>query len=126
MDELLHFLLLFEVPGRDFIKKWSGGERTEGGAITTPYPVYAEDVQEFHRLASQPCWSDHGYRAEEARKMLEDDEFIAHATVDNIKTMLTYCVRGERFSDGHWARMLESGRVVAVLKRLEVLRKTMV
>jgi hypothetical protein len=35
--------------------------------------------------------------------------------------MLTYCVRGERFCDGHWAAMLESGRVVAILRRLRVL-----
>jgi hypothetical protein len=37
--------------------------------------------------------------------------------------MLTYCVRGERFSDGHWAAMLESGRIVALLKRLRALRQ---
>ena len=32
------------------------------------------------------------------------------------------CVRGERFSDGHWAVMLSSGKVVALLKRLRELR----
>ena len=36
--------------------------------------------------------------------------------------MLTYCVRGERFGDGLWAHMLEMGKIVFLLKRLQVLR----
>ena len=48
--------------------------------------------------------------------------FIQRATLAEIKTMLTYCVRGERFGDGHWAAMLESGKIVALLNRLRVLR----
>ena len=54
--------------------------------------------------------------------MLQDDAFVRRATLAEIKTMLTYCVRGERFSDGHWAAVLKSGRIVAILKRLRVLR----
>ncbi len=57
--------------------------------------------------------------------MIRDGEFIKIAPIKDIKTMLTYCVRGERFSDGHWAEMLRSGRIVAILKRLQVLRETM-
>jgi broad-specificity NMP kinase len=55
--------------------------------------------------------------------MLSDDDLIATASLDQIKTMLTYCVRGERFVDGHWAHMLESGRIVALLRRLAELRE---
>ena len=122
MDELLRFLPLFDVPGRDFYGRCAGGERTAGGAITMPYPVYPEDVIEFYRLAGQPCWSDYGYEPREAARMLADEVFIRRATLDELKTMLTYCVRGERFSDGHWGAMLESGKVIALLKRLQVLR----
>jgi hypothetical protein len=39
--------------------------------------------------------------------------------------MLTYCVRGERFGDGHWAAMLETGKIVAILQRLRMLREEM-
>ena len=53
--------------------------------------------------------------------MLQDDAIIQRATLAEIVTMLTYCVRGERFGDGHWAAMLESGRIVALLKRLRAL-----
>ena len=57
--------------------------------------------------------------------MLQNDALIEQATLEQIKTMLTYCLRGERFSDGHWAEMLRSGRIVAILKRLRVLREQM-
>lgn len=110
VDELLRFIPLFEVPGRDFLKEWD------------KYPVYADEVMEFYRLAGQHCWSDYGYVPTEAYEMVHDDEFIERATLEDVKTMLTYCVRGERFADGHWWNMLKTGRVVAILKRLRSLR----
>jgi hypothetical protein len=121
IEELLRFLPLFDVPGRDFVARWRGGETQPDGSVTLPYPVYPRDVEAFYRLAGQPCWSDTAYVPEQARKMVEDDAVIRGATLDQIRTMLTYCVRGERFCDGHWAAMLESGRVVAILRRLRVL-----
>jgi hypothetical protein len=87
-----------------------------------PYPVYAEEVVRFFHLAGQPCWSDYEYKPVEAAEMLADTAFIEKASLKEIKTMLTYCVRGERFSDGHWGAMLSSGKITGLLKRLRVLR----
>ena len=50
--------------------------------------------------------------------MLVSDDGVRDATIEQIKTMLTYCVRGERFNDGHWAAMLEGGHVRRLLERL--------
>ena len=122
MDELLRFLPLFENPNREYVKDWGGGETTAEGAITVPYPIYCDDVLQFYTLAGQTHWSDFEYNPREAYGMLNDDECIATASLDEFRTMLTYCVRGERFADGHWAHMLESGRIVALLRRLEALR----
>jgi hypothetical protein len=36
--------------------------------------------------------------------------------------MLTFCVRGERFSDGHWAAMIEKGYIRRVLERLNEIK----
>ena len=123
MDELLRFLPVFENPDREYVKDWGGGEMTSDGAITVPYPIYYDDVLEFFRLAGQAHWADYGYKPQEAYRMLSDDDAISSASLDQIKTMLTYCVRGERFADGHWAHMLESGRIVALLRRLAKLRE---
>jgi hypothetical protein len=122
IDELLRFLPRFEVPGRAWIEGVGGGKETADGATTTYYPVYCEDVLAFYRLAGQPWWSDYGYEPRRAAQMLSDEDGIARATLDEIKTMLTYCVRGERFGDGHWAAMLESGKIAAILRRLQALR----
>ncbi|MGC9397242.1 MAG: DUF6508 domain-containing protein, partial [Anaerolineae bacterium] len=61
IDELLRFLPLFEEPGRSFVTQWAGGETTADGAITMPYPIYAENVGEFFRLAGDPFWCDYTY-----------------------------------------------------------------
>ena len=125
IDELLAFLPALIVPERQFIVRWVGGEKTADGATTTSHPVYADDVLAFFRLAGQRCWSDYGYDPIEAHKMLVDDGFIQRATLERVKSMLTYCVRGERFSDGHWAEILRSGRITAILRRLAVLKDSM-
>jgi hypothetical protein len=122
MDELLRFLPLFELPGREYVREWAGGKTNGQGDLTLPYPIYCDDVLEFYTLAGQTHWSDFQYDPRQAHDMLHDDELIAAASLDQIRTMLTYCVRGERFMDGHWAHMLESGRIVALLRRLAALR----
>ena len=123
IDALLRFLPGFETPGRTFVR--SVHTRHRGDLLIGPYPIYDADVLDFFAQAGQPCWSDFDYDPREAAHMLADEEFIRRCSIDEIKTMLTYCVRGERFADGHWAAMLTSGKVVALLRRLQALRADM-
>ena len=124
IDQLLAFLPAFKHPGRKFMKEWVGCEKTGKDTFTFPYPVYEEDVLEFFHLAGQTCWSDFDYDPSKAGTLLRDDSNIKNADIETIKTMLTFCVRGERFSDGHWGNMLENGTIVAILERLSELRDT--
>lgn len=124
-EELLRFLPRFEVPGRAYVEKWSGGEETASGAITFAYPEYHKDVLEFFALAGRHWWTDYEYDSHQAREMLDDDDVIRNCTLDELRTMLTYCVRGERFCDGHWQNILQSGRVVALLQRLAILKEAL-
>jgi hypothetical protein len=124
MDELLAFLPQLEVPGRAFVERWEGGERSAAdGVMTARYPGYAADVEAFFRCASRSCWNDSGYDPVEAGAVIRDDGRIARATLDEIRTLLTLCVRSERFCDGAWDEALGTGRVQAVLRRLAVLRR---
>jgi hypothetical protein len=122
IDELLHFLPLFEQPGRDFIVRWEGGFPEANGTVSTPYPVYVPDVNLFFHYVSQPCWCDFDYTRKRVDALIEDDAFIARANIDEIRTLLTYCARGEQACDGFWGGMLRRGRVQAILRRLAVLR----
>ena len=123
IDALLRFLPLFRRPGVEYILHWAGGEPTADGAITMPYPVYAEEALAFFALAGKSCWCDFEYVPSKARAMLEDDAQVANATLAQVKTMLTYCVRGERFCDGFWGELLRSGKIVKLLERLAAIER---
>jgi hypothetical protein len=56
--------------------------------------------------------------------MLRDDAFVAKADLQQILTIFTICVRGERHSLDHWPAILKQGRITALLKRLKELRET--
>lgn len=73
------------------------------------------------RAAGQEAWRDEGYDPQKAARMLQDADLVGRASWDEIKTMLTFCVRGERFSDGHWAAMIEQGHLRRLLERLRQL-----
>jgi hypothetical protein len=120
IDELLRFLPWIEQQGRLWVERWHVGEEVDG-AIRPPYPEYTAEVLEFFRLAGQPWWCDFDYDPRTAAAMLADDEAIGKASPEEIKTLLTYCVRGERFCDGHWENILQTGRVVALLRRMQEL-----
>lgn len=90
-----------------------------------PYPNYAPVVKEFFRLAGKPIWSDYNYDPSQVGALIQDAEHLRTCELAEIKTLLTYCVRGERFADGHWAAMIEDGTIRQILERLVVLEKEM-
>ena len=116
--ELVAFLPRLYADGLSPFKVGGGGSALEDGTLTTPWPEYDEIVLQFIQTASRTCWSAFDYRPETAYRMLQDEERVRTADLTQIKWMLTYCVRGERFSDGHWGAMIEKGHVRRLLERL--------
>ena len=89
------------------------------GQPTTAQVYHNQAVmREVFTTVSQDGWLDHEYQPEQAYQMLKDEGLIRRASVEQIKTMLTFCVRGERFSDGHWGEMVERGYIRRLLERL--------
>jgi len=122
IDDLTTYLPKLYAEGFSPIVDWGGGEKRAEGSITVPYPNYHNTTEEFFRLAARECWLDYEYIPEDAGRMLRDEDFIRSASLDQVKTMLTFCLRGERFSDGHWGEMIEGGQIRRLLKRLMVIR----
>lgn len=121
IDELLSFLPSLDNPGS--ATEWQGfDQKLEDGSFMVPYPNYPPAVEEFFALASQECWCDYLYDQDQAAEMVGNDAFISAASLAQIKTMITYCVRGERFCEGHWGVMVREGRIRAILHRLRQLR----
>lgn len=122
IEELTAFLPKLYADGFLPIENWGGGKQQDG-SIQFPYPIYNPIVTEFFGLVSAECWSDYGYDPTKAGQMLKDEEFIKTASLEQIKTMLTFCVRGKRFSDGHWGAMIEQGNIRRLLERLNEIKR---
>lgn len=122
IEILTAFLPRLYAKGFTPVESWSGGEKQNDGSFTLPYPNYNPVVEEFFRLVSGGGWLDQGYNPEQAYQMLKDEELVKAASLWQIKTMLTFCVRGERFSDGHWAQMIEEGYIRRLLERLDEIK----
>lgn len=123
IDELVAYLPRLYAEGFQPILRWDGGEKTKEGYYTMHWPVYDPLVEQFFTFKS--CWLDYNYSPETAGKMLQDAERVKAATLDEIKSMLTFCVRGERFSSGHWGAIISQGHIRRLLERLVEIRSEM-
>ncbi|MCZ7570811.1 MAG: DUF6508 domain-containing protein [Ardenticatenaceae bacterium] len=124
IEELVAFLPRLYQEGFTPIKRWGGGAQGKDGVFTMPWPEYNTVVEDFFLVAASEWWCDYDYQPEEAGRMLENQDVVKTASLSQIKTMLTYCVRGERFCDGHWAAMIEGGYIRRLLERLAELGST--
>lgn len=124
IETLTAFLPLLYAKGFSPVVSWEGGEKLKDGSLTMPYPQYEPLVQEFFQHVSS-SWLDYEYNPEQAYQMLRDENRVEAASLAEIKTMLTFCVRGERFSDGHWEQMIEQGYIRRILERLNVIKSEM-
>jgi hypothetical protein len=122
IDELLAFLPQLSEPGFVAVKAWHGGVPDAEGVMTWAWPEYTEVAGRLFATVSTPAWMDRQYLAHDTTTRLAEPGFVENATLDQLRTLLTYCVRGERFCDGHWGGMLESGHVERILRRLKDLR----
>jgi hypothetical protein len=124
ISQLVAFLPCLYADGFTPVDRWLGGTEDENGVLTFPWPDYNQTVLDFIKVAGRPCWSDYEYIPVEAGRMLMDEELVRNASLAQVKTMMTYCVRGERFCTGHWAAMIEQGHARRLLERLTVLQRT--
>ncbi|MCF8983116.1 hypothetical protein GIW26_05780 [Pseudomonas syringae] len=115
IDQLLSYLPLL-YPDGVAIKTYIIKENTY-------WPDYFPAVEAFYRAVAKDCWCDIDYLNHGAADMLNDDIYIAQANLADMQTLLTYCIRGERFCDGHHGAMIEKGYVLKILRRLAVLRE---
>jgi hypothetical protein len=123
IERLTAYLPRLYAEGFSPVIRWEGGEKLKDGSFTLPYPTYDPLVEEFFRLGA--AWIDYEYNPEQAYQMLKDEQAIKTASLIQIKSLLTFCVRGERFSDGHWAEMIEKGYIRRIPERLNEIKSEM-
>jgi hypothetical protein len=118
IDKILTFLPKFERPG------FSAGECiSQKGEF--PYCKYAPEVHAFISTIYDDGWIylfDWSSWQKEAIKYLNDPSELESADLDTLRKLLTLHVRKERFCEGHMSEMIKSGHIVAILKRLRMIR----
>lgn len=125
IDELLVFLSNFKVEGFDpFLRQPGLHLALHGGLQSTP-PEYKPEVIEFFGLIAQDCWLDHDYKPKDVSIKLSDGKSISSAKLSDLRSMLTWCLRGERFSEGHCGNVITNGSLLKILERLKTLRDEM-
>ena len=62
---------------------------------------------------------------EKAKRYQSDPDVAAEADLLTVRKLLTVHARADRFIEGHFVSMLESGHIIAVLRRLEAILATM-
>ncbi len=96
------------------------------GSLAAPYPNYETVVTQFFLIAAKACWSDYAYNPTIAAKTLEDGSLVQDCSLNEIKSLLTYCVRGERFGEGFWGEMIKRGYIQLILERLVEIKKSVI
>ena len=121
IENLVGYLPIFYSPGFEPVDSTGGGECDRNGVIDAPYPIYNAIVSKFFTEASNDIWMDFEYDPAVQQKLIVDERYIQSATLENIKSLITYCVRGERFCDGHWNGMIKKGYIKNILNRLQTI-----
>jgi len=119
IETLTSYLPRLYAEGFSPVEKWNGGS----GSL--PYPTYDPLVEEFFHQVSSDGWLDFEYDPQQAGQMIHDENVVKTASLEQIQTMLTFCIRGERFSDGHWEEMIQKGYIRQLLERLNEIREEM-
>ena len=97
-------------------------ESPDDGVLRMYSRRYSDDVQGLLDASRAPAWRDADYVQKNADEVLSNPKKIAEASLQDIKTLLTFCVRAERFSEGSWGARVRGGEITAILNRLATLR----
>ena len=93
-----------------------------GDMLSGSYYIYHPSVNTFFELASQQHWQDYEYVDNFSDQIIKRGE-IEKASIYKIKTILTWCVRKERFQEGHWISVIEEDVIKRILHQLTALMR---
>jgi hypothetical protein len=121
IDAILPFLDRFEATSFS-AGTWNAPEGQ------TPYFNFDQVVLEFQQSLYEHGWVTSAFDWTEwqqtAQEFVDSPKKIEKAEATTIQRLLTTHCRADRFSEGHLAALFENGHIVALLRRLKVIRET--
>jgi hypothetical protein len=122
IEAILPFLDKFEAKGFS-AGTWNSPE----GQF--PWFDFSESVLQFQQSLYDNDWITPSFNwgewQETAQKYVDSPATIESTDVETIQKLLMTHVRADRFCEGHLAAMFENGHIVALLRRLRELRRSM-
>jgi hypothetical protein len=121
---LAAFIPVMEASGFSF-GTWDVGE----GHLPWFFP--SSEALQFVRAAYDLGWVVPGFNwnawseTPEARRLLNEQDALASASIHDIERLLTVHIRADRLIEGHLDGIVESGYLLAVLKRAATLLRDM-
>jgi hypothetical protein len=122
IDAILPFLDKFEE------SKFSAGAwKIEEGNF--PSFTFDEMVMEFVQVLYDHEWVNPNFDwtewQESAKQYVDSPEMIESADTMTIQKLLTTHARADRFCEGHLESMFKNGHILALLRRLQMIRSEM-
>ena len=124
---LLSYIPYFETVNPDDVCKWGGGEKREDGVLTMPYAIYSDKLKAFIKDVYDSGVMVKEY-SNELKRLIPDwqtvdiQEVVKTADLYMLRVILTKCIRVDRFNEGSLGRSVQSGLVLAILKRMQELK----
>ena len=118
--KLLDYIPYFADSSNQFVE-CTEMQKNEDGSFSFPYCSYSEMVREFEKTVYDTEFIFKGDYLEGISGKATDPAFIERCDLETLRKIMTSCVRGERFCEGHLASVIENGLILKVLKRLEEL-----
>jgi len=124
IKKLCSFINYFETVKPDKACRWKGGDTGKDGVIHMPYPVYENEFNKFIDAFYKTGLTVFNYQ-DELNRIIPDwqtadiNKIIETADLHLVKTILTKCIRAERFHEGSWNNAIRSGLFLSILRRLQ-------
>ena len=115
IKELTDFLGLLYDENIELSKPYPNADMSD--MISGTFYKYHPSVLTFFELVSQEHWKDYKYVDNFSEEMVGPGK-IEEASINQLKTILTWCDRTERFFEGHWEYVIKIDVIKRVLNRL--------
>jgi hypothetical protein len=126
LQGLAIFLPVFVDPDFSF-GAWQPATQGPNGIWSLPYFTFSKDAERFFRATYDLGWVDVSFdwmtwrETEDARRLSTEYGEIATATVQQLRQLLTMCVRMDRYCEGSLASDFASGLLTAIVCRAAAL-----
>jgi O-acetyl-ADP-ribose deacetylase len=121
--QVLEFLPIFEEGFEGELYEWVTFEK-QNGVTQMPYVDYSPEITRFRSaLGSAGFIHPYDWMAwqEEASRYLNEPDLLKTANLETLRKLFTLHVRRDRFVEGHFAEMIDTGHIRALLHRLKEL-----